>query len=1180
MRILHLNFRQCESGQDPIYDGLCRILGPENVIEYPKKPSLHGGPPAGYRWYPCYFNWPEFYSDKEKIQLLKNNWFDMILVACGSVKDWSTGSRFQERITKGREEFSEMYELAMEKSKTIPTYALDTGDESGLNTRIRKEFNCIKYFKREYLEDITGGDPTVIPLSLCLAENYVPEKIVGSRINLPFFAGKSYANRKDFIDYYESFGKPNTRNLSQRQLNAEMLKYRIGIDLPGFGEDTIRHYEVPARGEMLLCHRVKIKRENDFIDGKSAVFYEGFEDFKNKLNYYLKHESEADKIRMAGRKHFLKYHTGTARAKELIRKMKQTIKMDKLAIGILSWNSPKTLRNTLKSYQESGLLKLPGQVFIYFNGISVTDVEIAKEFGIPYFGSAKNLGIAGGYGEMLRLVEKPYFLFLENDWEILPGNYHSVALQLKDGIKLLSKNVEVVRLRSREHPGEPLWSRQFQGMEMSHPELLLDSVHWTKNPEVDFAPDITSPFPNWYVAGAKNANWTNNPHMVKTKWAKKVLTYHLKGDIELGVVAWWPQTKYKVAQGEGLFTHNRAVSLRGIEIFLHQKEQLSDHVRKTKDFFEANILDYIRDNYPQQKTIVDAGANIGNHVAYFTNFLKYDSIYAFEPIPENFKLLKINSSKSNINLFQNALSNKNEVLKMAPNSDNMGASRVSRYGKVVVNAVAIDSLKLKDVTLFKIDVEDSEEYVIAGAKKTIEKYHPLILLEDGRGKYGKILENEGYILEKAWPKQYTYLYRYPKPYLIAIYSPTPGCKNYERTFPKLAKSVERIDCRLNKYPGHLYRWDKMPENLDRNRVFIFTDSADVIFQKPFPILDPQKVYVGSEGETFNGNAIWRSLIRKHPEYTELLDKTNYNVGCFACGGNLMDKFIEFLKDQRKGSKQMLLEQIIFNLWLREPDIWPRVTEVPDLFCPVYANIKHGLASIKNRKIVNNKGGLFSAIHFNGNTKQIYHNILEDTDRQKHTRIFLDVGAYDGKTAREVLSSKHKFDKIYCFEPQPKLCKTIRAIGSDKIITQEFGLWNKTCRTTLFCPEKTNSATVYPDRFPPSEVKNIPVKMVKASDWFAKYIKPEDYVVMKMNCEGSECDILDDLFASGEYKKISALMVDFDVRKIPSQKHREEEIRKKLQVYKIPAIFILEGQDLYNFNYKRGQWTHYWMDKIL
>lgn len=648
--------------------------------------------------------------------------------------------------------------------------------------------------------------------------------------------------------------------------------------------------------------------------------------------------------------------------------------MKDLTIGILSWKSPVTLKSTLTSYKDSGLLNAAGQIFIYFNEISTRDIEIANEFKIPYYGSGKNLGIAGGYREMLKIVAKPYYLFLENDWKILPENYHLVIPQLKEGLKLLAKDVDIVRFRSRTEPGQPLWSMQFKGKELSSPKTLLDAIHWTANPEKDFAPYIKSPLKGWYTASAKNANWTNNPHMVKTGWAKKELIPHLRADIELATATWWPKTDFTVAQGQGLFTHGCTINVRGVELCLHKKEQLSDHIRREKDFFEIDILEYIRDNYPLQHNIVDAGANIGNHVAYFSNFLKYDAIYAFEPVPENFALLELNSDKPNIKLFQKALSYKDESLKMAPNPVNMGASRVSRYGTITVDAKALDSLKLSDVTLLKLDVEDSEAYVIAGAKETINRCHPLILLEDKNGKYGKLLD--GYILEKAWPKQYTYLYRWPIPYLISIYSYTEGCKNYERTFPKVADGVERIDFRLKRYPGHLYRWDKMPENLDRNRVFIFTDSADVVFQKPFPILDPQKIYVANEGETFRESGIWRSLMRRYPEFADLAGETDYNVGSFACGGFLMDNFIEFLKSHRNNSRRMSLEQMIFNHWLRQPDIWPRVTEVPDLFCSVYANFKHNLASVKDGKVVNRSGEIFTAVHFNGSMKEIYKDILE------------------------------------------------------------------------------------------------------------------------------------------------------------------------------------------------------------
>jgi len=192
------------------------------------------------------------------------------------------------------------------------------------------------------------------------------------------------------------------------------------------------------------------------------------------------------------------------------------------------------------------------------------------------------------------------------------------------------------------------------------------------------------------------------------------------------------------------------------------------------------------------------------------------------------------------------------------------------------------------------------------------------------------------------------------------------------------------------------------------------------------------------------------------------------------------------------------------------------------------------------------------------------------------RIFLDVGAWKGDTAKSVLSSKHQFDIIYCFEPQVSLCLKV----GDNVVVLEYGLWNKTCDTEIYYdstkPQNNDGSSVYIDKFVVSK-SDTKVKMVRATDWFKKNLSILDYVVMKLNCEGAECDIIEDLIDSGEFSKVSALMADFDVRKVPSQKHREAEIKQLLRSYPIPTHFVgykdqwrLKGKDM----------THYRMDKIL
>lgn len=189
------------------------------------------------------------------------------------------------------------------------------------------------------------------------------------------------------------------------------------------------------------------------------------------------------------------------------------------------------------------------------------------------------------------------------------------------------------------------------------------------------------------------------------------------------------------------------------------------------------------------------------------------------------------------------------------------------------------------------------------------------------------------------------------------------------------------------------------------------------------------------------------------------------------------------------------------------------------------------------------------------------------------KIFLDVGAYVGDTALAVLDYKYKFDEIYCFEPVSKFWNALHGIQG--ITVNEFGLWKETCTKKIYKPG-TVGGSLFKDKFT-HPVASQDIRLVKASSWFRDNIEPSDEVFLKLNCEGAECDIIEDLLDSGEYKKIGVLMVDFDVRKIPTQRHREWQIRDKLKVFNIPVVFFVERKDWTRWNRRHADFTHYWLD---
>lgn len=209
----------------------------------------------------------------------------------------------------------------------------------------------------------------------------------------------------------------------------------------------------------------------------------------------------------------------------------------------------------------------------------------------------------------------------------------------------------------------------------------------------------------------------------------------------------------------------REVNLRGIPFFLHDdKDDLSNAIAGNRDFWEADILDYIKDNYPTHNTILDIGANVGNHSVYFANFLEYKCIMAFEPEGTNYGLLAINMAQyKNIGLARMAVSNHTGKVGFQKHNTNYGAHAVNEDNPDIeeyVNCVSIDRIALSHVTLMKIDVEFHEPQVIEGATDTIIRCHPLILIEDVNVEYHRSLYPLGYKIEKDWTHHSTYLWKW------------------------------------------------------------------------------------------------------------------------------------------------------------------------------------------------------------------------------------------------------------------------------------------------------------------------------------------------------------------------------------------------------------------------------------
>lgn len=159
-----------------------------------------------------------------------------------------------------------------------------------------------------------------------------------------------------------------------------------------------------------------------------------------------------------------------------------------------------------------------------------------------------------------------------------------------------------------------------------------------------------------------------------------------------------------------------------------------------------------------ENTLVDVGANIGNHTRYFSKYFK--KIIGFEPQKDVFNLLKLNTSElKNTEIYNYELSDKASSKKIYFDDLNrMGGS----YHKLNKNFEETD-LKCYDshfieenISFIKIDVEGHELEALVGMSKSIKKFKPIIAFEGKAENISEIIHLlEGYSYNQFWvPNDY------------------------------------------------------------------------------------------------------------------------------------------------------------------------------------------------------------------------------------------------------------------------------------------------------------------------------------------------------------------------------------------------------------------------------------------
>jgi FkbM family methyltransferase len=163
-------------------------------------------------------------------------------------------------------------------------------------------------------------------------------------------------------------------------------------------------------------------------------------------------------------------------------------------------------------------------------------------------------------------------------------------------------------------------------------------------------------------------------------------------------------------------------------------------VLSNQKYFKAPCMPKLADN----ESFLDGGAHFGTTTKSFIDTAnnKFKIIWAIEPDEKNLSIMKAEFSDiDNIEYLPIALSDINETSNFI---DGLGfASKIDDSGLKTISTVTIDSLNIQP-TIIKLHLEGNELKALYGAKKTIEKHRPILMVladhnEDGLYKIANFL---------------------------------------------------------------------------------------------------------------------------------------------------------------------------------------------------------------------------------------------------------------------------------------------------------------------------------------------------------------------------------------------------------------------------------------------------------
>lgn len=165
---------------------------------------------------------------------------------------------------------------------------------------------------------------------------------------------------------------------------------------------------------------------------------------------------------------------------------------------------------------------------------------------------------------------------------------------------------------------------------------------------------------------------------------------------------------------------------------------------------------------------------------------------------------------------------------------------------------------------------------------------------------------------------------------------------------------------------------------------------------------------------------------------------------------------------------------------------------------------------------------------------------------------MDIGSHFGESIYKALNPELGFDKIIAYEPSKLAIERVSYIRDPRLVLKNMALGARNESVDLYSSGALG-ASVFKDKrgLDTNEIERINIR--NASDELREILENEDEIFVKINCEGGELDILEDLMKSNLIFQINHLYVDWDARKIPSLAAQYTATRSKVEGLNIDLV---------------------------